>query len=423
MSKRLFAVLMAGALVASVFTALPAQAAPEVPAVANIEDPVGDANTTSGDQVTPADVSSAGDFLKVWFTHDASKVSVHIQTEGPTPPTAYGIQYSVHASPNADGKNCLTFKGLAASGALQGSSRAKVFDNCNDGSNFFNNGADGEFATEKLGDGTGVTSLTFDRAYTPLLADGAVIAAPTARSDLMVGSTDAAFTGFRLDDTKPGTDYTLGGGAPVAEEPPAEAPPVEDKCANKKGKAKKKCEKKQGGSGDAGAACAAYVPGESGKDAPTTVVTPAATADAPIEVKVESGAGHPAKSTHTFYNVQVDSNGDTGLYVRYEFPIIEDHDLYVRNAEGEEVASAAGFNPTPFGTTAPVVGHVGFDGTGSGGHSEQGAEVIDGLKTADCGGYTLDLAGYLTEGGEFTLKLWLGEVQYDPNAEGKAYVF
>lgn len=151
--------------------------------------------------------------------------------------------------------------------------------------------------------------------------------------------------------------------------------------------------------------CAAYEPGEEGAEAETTVVTDEATEDAPLEITVEVGPGAAASASHSFHNVQVDSGApEAGLYARYEFPAYEDHDLYVKLADGTEVARAAGFNQTPYGP---------LDGTGNGGHSEMGAEQIDGLRSLDCQGYTLDLADYLGMGGEYTVKLWLGEIQND----------
>jgi hypothetical protein len=43
---------------------------------------------------------------------------------------------------------------------------------------------------------------------------------------------------------------------------------------------------------------------------------------------------------------------------------------------------------------------------------------LDGVRTPDCGGYTLDMASFASEGGDMTLKLWLGEPTYDPAADG-----
>lgn len=162
------------------------------------------------------------------------------------------------------------------------------------------------------------------------------------------------------------------------------------------------------------AACAPYAPGEQGAEAETFKITDAATEDAPLEITIEQamgqggdlGAGVYDGSAHTFRNLQVDSKGkEAGLYIRYEFPVYEDHDLYVNYADGSEAAHVGGFNLVPVEI---------FDGTGAGGHSEQGAEQIDGLRTADCAGYTVDFSNYLGEGGDYAVKVWLGEIQNDP---------
>lgn len=149
--------------------------------------------------------------------------------------------------------------------------------------------------------------------------------------------------------------------------------------------------------------CPAMAPAEAGAEAPITVVTPKATEEAPIEIAVEAPAGLPEVAIeHVYQNVQVDNKGgESGLYLRYEFTEFEDYDVYLLDSAGEEVARSAGFNPIPVGP---------FDGTGNGGHSEQGAEQIDGFATPDCGGYTVDLATYMGEGGELVLKAWLGEI-------------
>ncbi len=142
-------------------------------------------------------------------------------------------------------------------------------------------------------------------------------------------------------------------------------------------------------------------------------MTPDATEEKPVEVQLETPEGIPeAHVTHTFHNAVVDSAGpETGLYVRLEFGIGRDYDLYMYDAAGEEAAHAAGYNPAPV---------LFFDGTGSGGHSEQTAEQLDGIKVADCSGWTFDIAGYMTEGQEVTLKFWHGEAAYEPGGEGRA---
>ena len=159
-------------------------------------------------------------------------------------------------------------------------------------------------------------------------------------------------------------------------------------------------------------ACAAYVPGEQGAAAESFVVTDAHTAEAPLEVTVTHASAPDSFSESFFSNIQVDSKAaEAGLYISYEFPVYEDHDLYVYYPDGTEAAHVGGFNPAP---VIPANDVFSTDGTGNGGHSEQGAEVLDGLRTPDCGGYTVDFQGFITEGGEYTAKVWLGEAVNDP---------
>ena len=166
------------------------------------------------------------------------------------------------------------------------------------------------------------------------------------------------------------------------------------------------------------ATCAPYTPGELGAEAPVTVVTDAATEDTPVEVKVTTTEGLGGSSpdvggdlgptAHAFANVQVDSaTSGRGLYVRLEFTPAWDYDGYLRTADGATVAYSAGFNQAM--VAGDPTGMTGFDGTGNGGHSEQGAEQIDGFATADCDGFTYDIVSAGTPGEEVTVKYWLGD--------------
>jgi hypothetical protein len=175
--------------------------------------------------------------------------------------------------------------------------------------------------------------------------------------------------------------------------------------------------------------CAPFAPAEAAASAPTTLVTDAATKEAPVTAKVTAeqglgtGTGTPADEVtlsqvpHVYTNVQVDSAAaSTGLYVRVELPANEDYDLYLLTTDGAEVARSAGFNPVPNTLTGvPFFEHT-FDGQGYGGHTENGAENIDGIITPDCGGYTLDLSTATGRGGDLTIKYWLGEGTYEPGS-------
>jgi hypothetical protein len=160
-----------------------------------------------------------------------------------------------------------------------------------------------------------------------------------------------------------------------------------------------------------GGACKKAKASGIGKGAPVSVVTDKATEDAPLSVTVatDPGAGlsspdgpggDTGNTAHAYYNVQVDSAAKSSkLFVRAEYVPGLDYDLYLRTNYGSSLAYAAGFN-------APIPA-AGLDGTGFGGHSEVGAEQIDGWISADCAGYVIDVVSASTPGGDVTLKFWL----------------
>lgn len=464
MGKRTWSVALSLALIAGVFSALPAKAqeAPtSVPEVVNIEDPLNDANylndqsqpgvcvvpistcvsgPDSDDNPTPADVHSGADIMKVWFSHTSDQVSAHMQVESP-PPKAAGLYYVVYATP-AEGTvasstlGCIRFVGLVG-GKQQGQNTtwhgpdyAKFFDHCNEGSSFYSNGVEAELKVESLEDGTGIITVTGPRSLSPLLADGLSLAAPQGQVRHLIG--EESVVGFSangvIDTTKPGTDYTLtaGGGTVTEPQPPVEAeppgkgdPPGKGKkkgCGKGKGKKKGACPGKKPPKPPAAAECPAYVPGEHGAEAETSIVTDAATEEAPVVVETEAEMGGPTSPfvdafdfrSFVFQNVQVDSkNRDAGLYVKIEFTDGHDYDLGLFHSDGTEAASSGESQPEPgLGAGSP-------DGAWEGGSNY---EFLKGIRTADCAGYTARVAGYLTTGGPVTISMWLGEVVGDPAA-------
>ena len=176
-----------------------------------------------------------------------------------------------------------------------------------------------------------------------------------------------------------------------------------DAGAKKKKKKKKKVK-----------VCKPYKPGELGAEAELVKVTDAATAEKPLEVVLDlaAGAGQAtgvdeidavttAAQSKAFYNVQVDSKAKaTGLFVRLASPVPDDNDLYLFHSTGTEAAHAAGFHG---GGPAPI-----YDSNQDGGHTEADAEVLDGIATADCGGYTVQAIGANSRGGAVALQFWLG---------------
>jgi len=424
MSKRYLAVLLAVSLVGGLFAASPAMAQEppaqptEVPPVVNIEDPYGDAEANG----TQTDIG------KVWFTHDASTVSVHFLTNGAPNANSLGFQFVVQAG--AEG--CLFFEGYYDGSTYTSESVSRVRDTCNE--------IDAVYGTFVFaagpGDEGGLASITVPREGVPSLADDAVIAQPFAQTWIFAGGEQITPTGYRgvremVDDTDTGTDYSIVTEAPkekAKKSPPGKNdPPGKGKkkgCKKGKGKKKgacpgKKSKKPKPPKAPAADQCEPYVPGELGKDAALTVVTSEATEEKPIEVELDFGLGIPENPNqeHVYHNVQVAPEAaESGLYVRFEFATYEDMDLYLYNSAGEESAHAAGYNPAP----VPVA--LGCcDGTGSGGHSEQGAEVLDGIRTPRCGGYTVDMRTFQNNSGSKTLKLWLGEPQNDPAAPPGAF--
>lgn len=418
MTKKMWSLLLTGALIAGVFTAVPAQAAPEVPAVALIEDAAGDANYGGA----PFSLRRA-DILKVWFTETTDSVSVHLLTDaaGNDPNS---ILYRVWLDSGAG--RCIQLRGFTAGVGNAGSASASLRQRC-DG----DTSVEGEFLQEEGPDGTGIRTLTFPRDAHPALAAGTSVAVDAETVNYFV-----AVTIPQIDGTD-AANYTFTGGdgaptePPVAEEPPGKNDPPgqgNQDCAKIKNKKKKKeCKKNNGEGPDKDAGCAAYVPGELGAEAETTVVTEEATEEAPIVVEYTlgpaagGGIGPYDTTTRVSHNVQLDSVGsEAGLFMRLETPETDDPDLYAYWNDGSEAAVAGGFNqglvagPVP-GPAGPVV-----NGSGNAGESGFGYEQINGLRTADCAGWDLDLVNWAGVGGTYTLKLWVGEIQNDPTPPAKA---
>ena len=169
------------------------------------------------------------------------------------------------------------------------------------------------------------------------------------------------------------------------------------------------------------AVCKPVAPAEVGVDKPTIVVTDAATAEAPLVQAVslaesvgdarlvdEIPAAGPLASSHDYFNVQVDTaNPSAGLYVTFEFEMRRDYDLWAYFTDGTVAASSHGFQPLL--DTAGTNADLSNTSTNHGGESTATSENLVGIITPDCGGYTIETANWLGEGGDFEVKLWLGE--------------
>lgn len=447
MTKRSFSILLALALVAGIFGTLPAKAQTTIPDVVQIDDPKGDANFLNdqdnaygtplagqGDHVTPADIGNATDLMKVWFSNTATEISLNFQTEGNPNLLAYDtyFRFSSNAGQgpvaNDTTRGCLQWVASinGAGGAYTGPTEGALTDKCNVGTV-----QTGALVTAPGPEGF-ITTMTFPRSYSPLLADGSSITAPFGVARIVyVGNPPAptVLTAATIDNTKRGTDYVITGGGPIVqpppdpkEEPPGKSdPPGKGKkkgCPKGKGKKKGACPGKP--KPPAVPACPAYVPGEQGAEAETTIVTDAATEEKPVELEFDAGRGlggpliggvpvPPDQTKHNYHNVQIDSQAaEVGLYLRLEFPDRRDYDLYLLYPDGSEASHSGDFNPV----------HEALSCGAATTQCQSGSnfESINGIKTSDCQGWTVDSVAYLTEGGKVKLKMWLGEIKGDPAA-------
>ena len=174
------------------------------------------------------------------------------------------------------------------------------------------------------------------------------------------------------------------------------------------------------------AVCKAYVPGEKGAEKPTITLTDAHTEEAPLvqtvtlaesigDARVLSDIpeeGPLAAGTDAF-NVQLDTAAkEAGVYVLFEFQMRRDYDLELWHSDGSYAARSHDFNllysPNP--DTYSNGGHAG--------EATDASEKIVGVRTPDCAGYTVETVNWLGEGGEFEIKLWLGEIKNDAQAPG-----
>jgi hypothetical protein len=177
--------------------------------------------------------------------------------------------------------------------------------------------------------------------------------------------------------------------------------------------AKKKKKKKP-------AVCATFTPGERGAEQPNLVVTDAATEAAPVvhaitlDPEVTEGI---VSHTESVFNVQVDSAAkSTGLYILFEGQERRDYDLNVYHPDGSYAARSHGFQPI-LGIDETLDAEQGNLG-GHAGESTPNSEKIVGLATSDCGGWTVSVENYLGEGGDFDVKVWVGEIKNEPQAAG-----
>jgi hypothetical protein len=125
-----------------------------------------------------------------------------------------------------------------------------------------------------------------------------------------------------------------------------------------------------------------------------------------------AGAGETPRA---YFNVQVDGAAPTaGLYATFEFQEYRDYDFYAYFADGAAAASAHGFQPMMETNDLPDEVDQSNTDSNHAGESTANSENLVGVTTPDCGGYTLEASTYLGEGGDFEVKVWLGDAVTEP---------
>lgn len=177
-----------------------------IPKKVQISDPASDGNylntqwlwyygaPESGDVTTPADASSAGDILKVWFTNDRKTVSAHIQVEG-VQAESTDIQYFLSFN-----HRCFILTGILDGTLDTYSAEHGWFHDCDD-----------RYVASKttfttLRDKTGLVTITVNRSLMP-----PVIKQPQVTSEHVTDlSGNAHWTTIAvIDSTKRGSNYKI----------------------------------------------------------------------------------------------------------------------------------------------------------------------------------------------------------------------
>ena len=156
-----------------------------------------------------------------------------------------------------------------------------------------------------------------------------------------------------------------------------------------------------------------------------------ASLDAPLSTRDESGDGGLADTLLPDILTFDTAKSDAGLYILFEFPTRRDYDLELLWPDSSYAARSHDFNL--------IYSPAGVHATGGhGGEATDTSEKIVGVRTPDCGGYTVEAVNWLGEGGDMDLlssenltsyiytdrpiyrpaqkvnfKLWVERAQYD----------
>lgn len=216
---------------------------PSVPEAPQIVDPADDANHHSfltgagGGSVAGADV------LAVWFTNDAERFNVHIQTSNGDRPES--MTFDVQVDPGF-GTHCLVLRAQTGGNFNEGNSTVTIRGDCGTAE------APGDFSETDGPDGSSILTASFPRDVDlNIFADGRELLSPSATVGWNL--QEAGSRSFVIDDTELGDSYTI-----QSEPEPVESPQVDDdgdqgdddsekkkkNCKKKKNKNKKRCKKK-----------------------------------------------------------------------------------------------------------------------------------------------------------------------------------
>ena len=399
--KRSTILLLTAALIAGALTA-PARAEGEpgstggvVPATPNIVDAANDANLHSSLSGNGAPPSQTGaDILAVWFTNDATNLYTHIQAS--TNARLESLTFITYVGPAA-GTDCMQLRLTTEGEGVEPFSSLTLSGDCGTSTTAY-----GPLLEEVGPDDTTILTGAFPLTDIQAVATDKLLAEP----DALVGyNLRNATRGLGSSTTPPLGRTSRSPTTAAAPEKPAKpvkpakpakptkpTTPVKNGCDKGKGK-KKGCTKPP--KTPKPEACTPATYAEQGAEKPTLVLADTATEAAPVEqaVTLEPSVGDLDQTgevdhgSFDYFNVQVDTaSTEAGLYALIEFPERRDYDIDLLHADGSYAARSHDWN-TVLG--APL--DFGVNG-GHGGESTTTTEKLVGIRTTDCGGYTIEVA-------------------------------
>lgn len=363
-----------------------------------IVDPAGDARPYAMQGPAAANIANA-DILEAWFSDTPARVVAHFRV-AQAPKSGDGLAFRAYFHHDEQSQEqtrtrygCLQLSGYYANAFLLSTGTetyGHLYDRCKQrllGKT--------KVSARELTDGSAVVSVSAPRGSSSFLDSGASLTAPVAES---YSFQQVPFNNswMLLDRTDPGRGHRLGPVAVLPELTSSDcrrfSPAMPDSANSRRSLALK---------------------------APVADVTDEATEKDPLVFSFDKGPGGnffvPYYAVHAgdnydYFNLQVRSRQEeVGLHMRLEWsePAADDFDLYLYAEDGQEVARSSGWNfahQELEDASADVV----YDDAGA--RSGPSYEHIHGFPSDECEGFTLEVDGHRTLGGQITLKVWLGKV-------------